>query len=133
MGKTVSGKSRTGAFSRGMMHVMGTHRMNPELREVVVEASLALARLDAKRLEELALSCQALNRDLVALADTERRETARQARDAAGEMTVFGRVLDETRANLDVINRMRQPRGGRLEYGGIWRLWALAEKGNGDR
>jgi hypothetical protein len=35
-----------------------------ELKELVVEASRALARLDADRLEELALSCQALNRDL---------------------------------------------------------------------
>ena len=37
---------------------------NPELKELVAEASRALARLDAARLEELALSCEALNRDL---------------------------------------------------------------------
>ena len=37
---------------------------HPKLKELVVEASRALARLDADRLEELALSCQALNRDL---------------------------------------------------------------------
>jgi hypothetical protein len=35
------------------------------LKDLVIEASRALARLDADRLEELALSCQALNRDLV--------------------------------------------------------------------
>ena len=34
----------------------------PHLRELVVEATLALARLDAERLEELALSCRALPR-----------------------------------------------------------------------
>ena len=44
-------------------------RFNPELKALVVEASLALARLDADRLEELALSCQALNRDLSAWLD----------------------------------------------------------------
>jgi len=37
---------------------------NPELRQLVMEASQALARLDAGRLEELALSCKALNREL---------------------------------------------------------------------
>ena len=42
---------------------------NPELKELVVEASRALARLDTARLEELALSCQALTRD------TEARKT----------------------------------------------------------
>ena len=36
----------------------------PELKELVREASRALASLDAGRLEELALSCQALNREL---------------------------------------------------------------------
>ena len=35
----------------------------PELNELVREASKALACLDADRLEELALSCQALNRN----------------------------------------------------------------------
>jgi hypothetical protein len=55
---------------------MGESGGRPKLKELVVEASRALARLDADRLEEFALSCQALNRDLV------RRDPAQQALDA---------------------------------------------------
>jgi hypothetical protein len=45
-----------------------------KLKELVVEASRALARLDAGRLEELALSCQALNRELTPANREEPRE-----------------------------------------------------------
>ncbi|MGD0345238.1 MAG: hypothetical protein ABSA85_00695 [Terracidiphilus sp.] len=106
---------------------------NPELKEIVVEASRALARLDAARLEELALSCQALTRSLNPRDLDERKHLARQARDAEGDMAVFARVLDATRANLSVMNRLRELRAGRLEYterqarGG-----AGAEDGHGD-
>jgi hypothetical protein len=55
---------------------MGEICGRPKLKELVVEASRALARLDADRLEELALSCQALNRELV------RSDPAQQALDA---------------------------------------------------
>jgi hypothetical protein len=55
---------------------MGEICGRPKLKELVVEASRALARLDAERLEELALSCQALNRELV------RSDPAQQALDA---------------------------------------------------
>jgi hypothetical protein len=55
----------------------------PELRELVVEASQALARLDSNRLEELALSCQALNRDFTPANVEGRAGFARQAREAA--------------------------------------------------
>jgi hypothetical protein len=90
----------------------------PELRALVVEASHALALLDAARLEELARSCEALNRELsFSHADMRlRSEMARQAREAAKDMAVFGRVLDVTRANLNVMNRLREMRMGRLEY-----------------
>src|SRR5215475_7523014 len=99
-----------------MIPGIGSPRMNLELRELVVQASLALVRLDGERLEELAMSCQALNRDLGPLSSGEREDWARQARDAAGEMAVFGRVLDATRANLDVIGRVRERNAARLEY-----------------
>ena len=89
---------------------------NPELKELVVEASHALARLDAARLEELALSCQTLTR----AQNTEdlggRTPLAQQAREAAADMAVFARVLDATRANLSVMKRLRELRAGRLEY-----------------
>jgi hypothetical protein len=35
---------------------------------------------------------------------------------ATGDMAVFARVLEATRANLNVMNRLRELRAGRLEY-----------------
>ncbi|MDR3796507.1 MAG: hypothetical protein P4K93_00045 [Terracidiphilus sp.] len=89
---------------------------NPELKELVVEASRALACLDRARLEELALSCQALTwaRDSDDIG--EREDLARQAREAKADMAVFARVLEATRSNLNVMKRLRELRAGRLEY-----------------
>jgi hypothetical protein len=98
------------------MQALGQRRFNPELRELVVEASLGLARLDADRLEELALSCRALNRDLPPRSDLERSEWVRQAQEAQPELAVLGRVLEATRANLEVMNRLRDRGGSDLEY-----------------
>jgi hypothetical protein len=95
--------------------VRSEHR--PELKQLVTEASRALATLDAERLEELALSCQALNRDLKPATAAERLSVARQAREAAGDLAVFGRVLEATRANLKVMRRLRQLHEGRFGYG----------------
>ena len=89
-------------------------RLHPELRALVLEASRALTRLDAERLEELALTCQALNRDLDFADIVSRNDLARQARDAQRDLAVFGRVIDATRANLAVVNRIRALRTGRL-------------------
>src|SRR5271165_2834551 len=83
-----------------------------ELKQVVREASRALARLDADRLEELARSCEALNAVPLGYA-----EMARQTREAEGEMAVFARVLAATQANLDVVRRLRDLRQGRIGYG----------------
>jgi hypothetical protein len=111
------------------MGELGARRVHPVLKELVVEASQALARLDADRLEELALTCQVLNRDLnrnangdagfnPALASAvERRDLASQAREAVADLAVFGRVLEATRANLQVMCRLRDLRQGRREYG----------------
>jgi hypothetical protein len=87
---------------------------NSELKELVVEASQALARLDAARLEELALSCQALT--LAPKTKHSRELLARQAREAVGDMAVFARVLEATRANLNVMRRLKELREGSLEY-----------------
>jgi aminopeptidase N len=92
-------------------------RVRPRLKEIVVEASRALAHLDAGRLEELALSCQALNRDLVEVDSEARDAFAIECQEAVGDMAVFTRVLEATRANLHVMNRLRELREGRLEYG----------------
>lgn len=97
------------AVGRGLKH--------PELKELVWEASHALASLDMKRLEELAHCCQALNRELAPVDSTARANLARQAREAADEMAIFSRVIDATRANLNVMNRLRDLRAGRFGYG----------------
>lgn len=90
-----------------------------DLRALVTEASEALAKLDAERLEELAQSCRLLNGKQEP-GDGGAGETMRfRAREAVAQMAVFGRVLEATRANLDVMNRLGEMRGGRLEYSGV--------------
>jgi hypothetical protein len=118
---------------------LGDGRFNPELKALVVEASLALARLDADRLEELALSCQALNRDLSAWSGQERAEMARGSRELTGVMAVFERVLEATRSNLDVMSRLRELHEGQRDYGGSFRPrssgkghWRLTGDGDGN-
>jgi hypothetical protein len=80
-----------------------------ELRELVEEASLALARLDADRLEELAASCADLRRRLDGNDGAKGETVIRQLRDASREVTVFARVLEATRANIAVVKRLRDP------------------------
>ncbi len=99
----------------------------PALKDILSEAAHALARLDAARLEELALSCQALNRELARDSNCDaypeppinqagRARLAAEARAARREMAVFARVLEATRANVQVIERLRALRSGTLEY-----------------
>src|ERR1019366_3848530 len=112
------------------MQGLRKRRYDPELKRLVIEASQALARLDADRLEELALSCQALSRDLKPVDEPERAELRRQAKESTGEMAVFARVLEATRANLSVMHRLRELRAGRLEYGQV--EWARTESRHGN-
>jgi|ERR1035438_10308105 hypothetical protein len=96
--------------------VMEDLRGGRRLRDMVAEASFALARLNADRLEELAICCQALNREISPASDEMNSALVCQSREAGGEMAVFARVLDATRANLNVMHRLRELRAGRLEY-----------------
>ena len=122
------------------MQEIGGRHGHPKLKELVVEASRALSRLDADRLEELALSCQALNRALVHEDAEAHAMLALEAKDAAGDMAVFARLLEATRANLNVMNRLRELRTGRLEYRegrlepGVSQAsaWRRTESGHGD-
>ncbi|HKF45773.1 MAG TPA: hypothetical protein VKB38_00350 [Terracidiphilus sp.] len=98
------------------MQAGSVRRNDPELKQIIREASQALALLDASRLGELALCCSALNRNLESAGAPERAELARQARGAAGDLATFARVLDATRANLTVMQRLRELRQGQLEY-----------------
>jgi hypothetical protein len=94
----------------------GAGQINPKLRELVAEASCALARLDTARLEELALSCEALNRGLDEMSAEEKASLAQEARKAASGMSVLARVLEATRSNLRVMGRLRELRTAMLEY-----------------
>jgi hypothetical protein len=107
-------------------------RVRPELKELVVEASRALARLDAERLEELALSCRALKgatpEDVCA-----HSARADEAWEAAREIAVFARVMEATRANREMICRLRELSAGRQEYGPRrGQIWTFTENGHGD-
>ncbi len=94
------------------------------LREMVREATEALVRMDAERLEELARCCCDLNRDLhparmqpigadasVSLVPEPIAGIARFPAAASPsmpqEMELFRLVLGETRANLSVLSRLR--------------------------
>lgn len=87
----------------------------PELKNILAEASHALARLDADRLEEMALSCAALVRGV----DRVRCDVKNQSgpSETMREMAIFARVLEATRANLKVMRRLREVRSAQLEYG----------------
>ncbi len=100
----------------------------PELKALVVEASQALARLDAARLQELAVACQALNRNL-----TREAVPAEEAREAMDGRATFARVLEATRANLKVMRRLRELRMGHIEYSERQAHgWAATEGHNGN-
>jgi hypothetical protein len=119
-----AGLSRVG--KRGSKETMQVTALNPvrwKLNELAVEACKALARLDADRLEELALCCQALERSLTPMKPAEREALRQQARAAAHTMAVFARVLEATRANLQVMYGLGRLHAERLEYGG----WERAE------
>jgi len=87
-----------------------------DLKQVLTKATEALARLDAGRLEEMALSCAMLVRG----ADSGRHEMADrfdlESEDTMREMAIFMRVLDATKANLQVMRRLREMRATQLEY-----------------
>ncbi len=91
-------------------------RGHSSLKDLVAEATRSLSHLDADRLEELAMSCRALNRDLQHLDEGDRTRLAADAREATGDLAVLGRVLEATRANLRVMNRLQELRSARLEY-----------------
>ena len=105
----------------------------PALGALVRAASSALARLDASRLTELAEACAALNRDLSARADQAGDAWEDEVREALGEMAVFARVLAATRANLKVMDRLRDLRESRVEYSERQAVgWRAGEDGDGD-
>jgi hypothetical protein len=103
------------------------------LKELIEEATQALSQLDAERLDELALSCQALNRGCSLDQPTECAMNAGEARQAIPAMHVFSRVLEATRTNLEFMNRLNKPGCGRLEYRTVAeRKWESGWIGHGN-
>jgi hypothetical protein len=89
---------------------------NAEWKETLIHASHALAHLDAERLEEMALCCAALVREDHAHFDI-RRPAEPGCGEAGRELESFARVLEATRANLNVMRRLRAIHSKQLEYG----------------
>lgn len=114
---------------------MGTEVQNRKQigwKQIAVDASRALAHIDADRLDELAQSCQALNRDLPLALQDNRDAVLREARQASSAIATFALVLDATRANLQVLYRLREVQAGGPDYGsGQTRPWAAQECSNG--
>ena len=88
--------------------------VRPGLKTLLAEASHSLAKLDAERLEELAESCQALNRDDGST--DEQVLTLGELHEAKQDMTVLAKVLEATRTNLAVMTRLRELHARRMGY-----------------
>jgi hypothetical protein len=107
--------------------------LHPALRSIVVEATEALARLDADRLEELVLNCQKLNREFSPHPDVfnlvsnssilaeglppgQSHLDLRLSLSDSPDMAVYSRLLSLTRENLAVLTRVRIQKDAQLEY-----------------
>ena len=107
--------------------------LHPALRAIVIEATEALARLDADRLEELVLNCQKLKREISPHPEVFNASTAssllaqginpaqphlhlHSSCDNPLEMAAFSRLLSLTRENLSVLTRVRIQQDAQLEY-----------------
>lgn len=81
-----------------------------------MKATEALARLDAGRLEEMALCCAVLVRGAESGRDDTVDRLDLESEDTMREMAIFMRVLNATKANLQVMRRLREMRVTQLEY-----------------
>ena len=89
------------------MTILWQEQLKPgvALDQIVRQATAALVSMDASRLEELALCCADLNRELKESGQW--GDTARTLVDARQELKLLELVLQETRANLSVLSRLR--------------------------
>lgn len=105
----------------------------PELKELLAEASRALARLDAERLEKLVISCHALNCGLAGKEAECPLPGLSEPRAIAHEMRTFARVMEMTRANWDFIHGLRAMGEDQLEYGPVTRQgWMRTRSARGN-
>ena len=86
--------------------------VHPELKAMVAEAVRSLAKLDADRLEELAVSCHALNCDMTPAGQ---HAFEREVRAAKKDMAALAQVLQATGANAAVLRQLRE-HSSRREY-----------------
>ncbi|MGC1422408.1 MAG: hypothetical protein WA815_08675 [Terracidiphilus sp.] len=104
-----------------------------ELKNMLIEASHALAHLDADRLEEMGLSCAALVRDASAERCDAKTPNKLGLFEATKEIASFASVLEATRANLKVMRRLREVDFAQLGYGsGESRCKSSKEMEHGD-
>ena len=94
---------------------------------MLIEASHALAHLDADGLEEMALSCATLIRDADKSGAMRRTQYKSGPEESLQEMAIFASVLEATRANLNVMRRLRQADSAQLEYGPAQAARVLSE------
>jgi hypothetical protein len=87
-----------------------------ELRRILAEASQSLTKLDARRLEEIALSCQAQVRNAFD-SDEWNGMTTKGFAEVGRGLLAFGRMLEATRANLAILRRLRDRDTAELDYG----------------
>lgn len=87
--------------------------VRPELKTLVAEAARSLAKMDAERLEELALSCKALQCDRPL---SSQQIPLCELHEVKQHMAVLAKVLEATRRNLFVMNRLRELHPNRMEY-----------------
>jgi len=103
------------------------------IEEIVLEASKALTSWDADRLEELALSCEALNSDLMLLTPAGRAALAVEAQRAHRHLTVLKRSVHFTRENLKVLKNLSAAHREQLEYSpGPLCDWETGEREHGN-
>jgi hypothetical protein len=104
-------------------------RPGEALREIVQQATAALIRMDADRLEELARCCADLNREIEQGKET--IGTVRDLRSSENDVKVLGRILDETRANYMILSRLFSCRRG--DAGAATDTWPDPQVGSAAR
>ncbi len=109
-------------------------KLRQKMRELALETTQALVKLDAERLETLADSCRVFERSLGAQDSREREELVCQAADAAGEeIGLLARVLQATRENMRVMLRAAEEPEGAGWYGpGVALNWQSMENKHGN-
>lgn len=104
-----------------------------EWKIILADASHALTQLDAARLEEMAISCAALVRDRQEVHCDPHWRPKTVPCVTEPEIAIFTRVLEATRANLQVLHRVCARRTTQLEYGQARGLSeSLVENDHGD-